>query len=118
MIVIRLITESDRVVFLILWVIGMFAASIYLISVEYFDDSIQKTLEEVSEREADFGELMPDSEQVHEIVHARIRERHEELYAHYIEHWRESEQESSPENEQASLPETVSDTAPESEDEQ
>ena len=33
MILIRLITDSDRVVFMILWVVGMFAASIYLISV-------------------------------------------------------------------------------------
>ena len=88
MILIRLITDSDRVVFMILWVIGMFAISIYLISVEYIDDSIRKTLEEVSDRETDFGELLPDSEQVRERVHSRIHERHDEIQAHYKEHRR------------------------------
>ena len=88
MILIRLITDSDRVVFMILWVVGMFAASIYLISVEYIDDSIQKTLEEVSDREADFGELLPDSEQMRERVHSHIQERHEEIKAHYKDHRR------------------------------
>ena len=83
MILIRYITDSDRVVFMILWVVGMFAASIYLISVEYIDDSIQKTLEEVSEREADFGELLPDSSQVRERVQSRIQERHEEIQSYY-----------------------------------
>ena len=81
-------------VLMILWVVGMFAASIYLISVEYIDDSIQKTLEEVSEREADFGVLLPDSEQVREKVHSHIHERHEEIQAHYLDHWRERTPES------------------------
>ena len=88
MILIRLITDSDRVVFMILWVVGMFAASVYLISVEYIDDSIQKTLEDVSEREADFGELLPDSAQVRERVQSRIQERHEEIQAYYKDHLR------------------------------
>ena len=88
MILIRLITDSDRVVFMILWVVGMFLISIYLISVEYIDDSIRKTLEEVSDRETDFGELLPDSEQVRERVHSRIHERHDEIQAHYKEHRR------------------------------
>ena len=79
MILIRLITDSDRVVFMILWVVGMFAISIYLISVEYIDDSIRKTLEDVSDREAEFGELLPDSEEVREKVHSRIQERHDEI---------------------------------------
>ena len=34
MILIRMTTDSDRVVFMILWVVGMFASSIYLISVD------------------------------------------------------------------------------------
>ena len=116
MILIRLITDSDRVVFMILWVVGMFIISIYLISVEYIDDSIRKTLEEVSDREADFGVLLPDSEQVREKVqtrlqekheeiqshiqerqeeiHSHIQEKHEEIHAHYMEHRREKAPES------------------------
>ena len=85
MILIRLMTDSDRVVFLILWVIGMFAASIYLISVEYIDDSISKTLEDVSDRETYMGELLPDSEVVREKVQSRIQEKHEEVHSHIQE---------------------------------
>ena len=116
MILIRLITDSDRVVFMILWVVGMFIISVYLISVEYIDDSIRKTLEDVSDREADFGVLLPDSEQVREKVqtrlqekheeiqshiqerqeeiHSHIQEKHEEIHAHYMEHRREKAPES------------------------
>ena len=94
MILIRLITDSDRVVFMILWVVGMFAASIYLISVEYIDDSIQKTLEEVSDREADFGELLPDSEEVRVKVQSRIQEKQEELQALYADRRRKQAPES------------------------
>ena len=94
MILIRLITNSDRVVFMILWVVGMFVISIYLISVEYIDDSIRKTLEEVSDREADFGELLPDSGQVREKVQSRIQEQQEKMHFRYVNHWREKAPES------------------------
>lgn len=116
MILIRLITNSDRVVFMIIWVIGMFVISIYLIGVEYLDDAVRKTLEEVSEREADMGVLFPDSEQMRELVQsrihgkqdeiqiriqekqgeiqARIQEKQGEIQARYIDHWRVNEPES------------------------
>lgn len=116
MILIRLITNSDRVVFMIIWVIGMFVISIYLIGVEYLDDAVRKTLEEVSEREADTGVLFPDSEQMRELVQsrihgkqdeiqiriqekqgeiqARIQEKQGEIQARYIDHWRVNEPES------------------------
>ena len=94
MILIRLITDSDRVVFMILWVVGMFAASIYLISVEYIDDSIQKTLEEVSEREADFDDLLPDSVAVREMVQSRIQGGQEEIKARYFDRRRSKAPES------------------------
>lgn len=94
MILIRMITNSDRVVFMILWVVGMFVISIYLISVEYIDDSIRKTLEEVSDREADFGELIPDSEQVRERVQSRIQVKQEEIQARYMDHRRNKAPES------------------------
>ena len=87
MIMVRWITDSDRVVFMILWVLGMFAISIYLIGVEYIDDSLQKTLSEVSERESDFDDLLLNSEQVHKMVHYLIREHQDVIHAHYVEHW-------------------------------
>jgi hypothetical protein len=74
MILIRLITDSDRVVFMILWVVGMFIISIYLISVEYIDSSLNKTLVEVTEREMEFSELLPDTEEMREIIHERLTE--------------------------------------------
>ena len=79
MIVVRWLTNSDRVVFMLFWIFGMFAIAIYLIGIEYIDDSIQKTLEEVTDRESDFDELMPDSAQMREIVHNRIKEKKSEL---------------------------------------
>jgi hypothetical protein len=75
MIFIRWMTDSDRVVFMVIWVVGMFAASIYLISVEYIDDSLRKTLEEVTERETSFGELIPDSDAVRGMIYERLNER-------------------------------------------
>lgn len=75
MIFIRWMTDSDRVVFMVIWVIGMFAASIYLVSVEYIDDSLRKTLEEVTERETSFGELIPDSDAVRGMIYERLNER-------------------------------------------
>ena len=75
MIVIRRITESDRASFLIIWVIGMFAISIYLIGVEYIDTTLAKTLEEFTERDAEWDVLIPDSESVMDMVQTRIDDR-------------------------------------------
>ena len=74
LILIRLLTDSDRVVFLIIWVLCMFAVCTYLISIEFIDDSLRKTLEEGTEREADFGELIPDSCEVHNRIHEHVHE--------------------------------------------
>ena len=69
------LTDSDKIVFLIIWVICMFVISIYLITIEYIDDSIQKTLEDVTDRETEFDELFTGTEQIEE----RINERHERI---------------------------------------
>ena len=119
MILIRLITNSDRVVFMILWVVGMFAISVYLISVEYIDDSIRKTLEDVSDREADFGVLLPDSEQVREKVQTRLQEKHEEIQSHIQERHEEIQSHIQEKHEEihAHYKELRREKAPESEDE-
>jgi hypothetical protein len=120
MILIRLITNSDRVVFMILWVVGMFAISVYLISVEYIDDSIRKTLEDVSDREADFGVLLPDSEQVREKVQTRLQEKHEEIHSHIQEKHEEIQSHIQEKHEEihAHYMEHRREKAPESEDEE
>ena len=119
MILIRLITDSDRVVFMILWVVGMFIISIYLISVEYIDDSIRKTLEDVSDREADFGVLLPDSEQVRAKVQTRLQEKHEEIQSHIQERHEEIQSHIQEKHEEihAHYKELRREKAPESEDE-
>lgn len=65
------LTGSDKIVFLIIWVICMFIICIYLISIEYIDDSIRKTLEEVTDSEAGFDELIADSGAIEERLAAR-----------------------------------------------
>ena len=74
LIIIRLLTDSDRVVFLIIWVLCMFAICSYLISIEFIDDSLKKTLEDVTEKEADFGVLIPDSAEVRNRIHEHVAE--------------------------------------------
>ena len=49
----------------------MFVICVYLISIEYIDDSVKKTLEEVTEREANFDKLFMDSEKLEERINAR-----------------------------------------------
>ena len=86
--IIRNLTESDKVLFLIIWVICMFAVCIYLISIEYIDDTVKKTLEEVTDREADFDVLFVDGDKIeekiaarHDRIQRRIRSLHEERIA-------------------------------------
>ena len=78
---IRWMTDSDKVVFLIIWIIIMFVLSAYLISIEYLDYTIEETLRDVTDTEADFGELLPRPELRRGDLHERIRERFTELRA-------------------------------------
>ena len=39
---IRWLTDSDKIVFLVIWVICMFAISAYLVSIEYYDNTIHR----------------------------------------------------------------------------
>ena len=87
---IRWMTDSDKIVFLIIWVVIMFALSAYLISIEYLDNSIESTLQEVTDTEAEFDGLLPRPD-----LQDRIRERLAEKRAE-----RQSEKQSSPESEE------------------
>ena len=51
LVIIRLLTESSRVVFLILWIISMFVAAAFLIFVAFVDRQLQDTLNELSQTE-------------------------------------------------------------------
>lgn len=51
LIIIRLLTDSSRVVFLLIWILTMFVAASFLIFVAYVDRQLQDTLNELSESE-------------------------------------------------------------------
>lgn len=51
LVLIRLLTDGDKVVFLIIWVIIMFTAAVYLIGIEYLDESIKKKLSDITDKE-------------------------------------------------------------------
>jgi hypothetical protein len=85
LITVRWLTDSDKVVFLILWIVFMFGISAYLIGVEYLDDSIQKTLEEVTREEIGFDGLYLRPEQIQERIHEKSSERQEMLREHLEE---------------------------------
>lgn len=51
LIIIRLLTDSSRVVFLLIWILTMFVAAAFLIFVAFVDRQLQDTLNELSESE-------------------------------------------------------------------
>ena len=77
--VIRWITDSDKIVFLIIWVFIMFAVAAYLISIEYIDSQVEEVLREVTDSEEGFDDLLsrPENRRIdlHERIRARIESR-------------------------------------------
>lgn len=53
---IRWLTDSDKVVFLMIWIFCMFAIAAYLISVEYLDETIRKRFGPDAAEDAEEGE--------------------------------------------------------------
>lgn len=51
-------TDSNKVVFLILWIVSLFALASYLIFVEYMDYNLQEKLNEISEEEHEVDTLL------------------------------------------------------------
>ncbi len=64
---VRWLTDSDKVLFLMIWILCLFALSAYLIGVEYLDHSIRKKLDEMTERESEFGGLLEPSRRAERI---------------------------------------------------
>lgn len=65
-----LVTESSKVIFLILWIVSLFGISFYLIAVEYMDYNLQKKIKEFTgDEDAEFDGLLGDDlMQVHETL--------------------------------------------------
>ena len=66
------LTSSSKIVFLIVWVLCMFALSAWLITVEYIDHKVLRALEEAADTELEFDELLPELEGP---IRTRIAER-------------------------------------------
>lgn len=56
----RRLTDSDKVVFLLIWVFCMFALCAYLIGLEYLDDLIKKNVKDMLDKEEINGEDVYD----------------------------------------------------------
>ncbi len=54
------LTGSNKVIFLILWIVSLFALSIYLIVVEYMDYNLQEKIMELKGEEGDLQAVTPD----------------------------------------------------------
>lgn len=53
------LTGSNKVIFLILWIVSLFALSIYLIVVEYMDYNLQEKIMELKGEEGDIEAVTP-----------------------------------------------------------
>lgn len=76
MIFLLFVTESSKVIFLILWIVSLFVIASYLIAVEYMDYNLQKKIKEFTgDEDAEFDGLLGDDlMQVHETL-KRIKQR-------------------------------------------
>lgn len=74
---IRWLTHSDKIAFLLIYVICLFAVGIYLIAIEYLDDQIWKTLRSMTDSEADFNSLIVDRRWVSQKVNRAVRKHKE-----------------------------------------
>ena len=70
--IVRWLTDSDKMVFLLLWIFSLFALAAFLIGVEYLDSSIQKTLKEMTNREEEFDDLLTPQKQIPGKIKERV----------------------------------------------
>ena len=72
---IRWMTDSDKTVFLMIWVLCMFVLSVYLVSVEYLDHVLQKRIKGMSNSEEDYDSLLNGEEIIPDKVRERVRDK-------------------------------------------
>lgn len=61
------VTQGEKVIILLLWIITMFALAAYLITVEYLNYELKKKLQSITQTEHDF---FPDSLEIVDAVDA------------------------------------------------
>lgn len=72
---IRWMTDSDKTVFLMIWVLCMFVLYVYLVSVEYLDHVLQKRIKGMSNSEEDYDSLLNGEEIIPDKVKERVRDK-------------------------------------------
>ena len=65
---IRWMTDSDKTVFLFVWVLCMFIVAAYLVSVEYLDHVLQRKLKDLTDGDEEFDSLLDGEELVTRIT--------------------------------------------------
>ena len=74
--IVRWLTDSDKMVFLLVWIFSLFALAAFLIGVEYLDSRIQKTLREMTNREEEFDDLLGPHKSIPGKIKGRVAELH------------------------------------------
>ena len=72
---IRFMTDSDKTVFLIIWVFCMFILAAYLVSVDYLDNVIYKKLKDMTDGREELDGLLDSGAIIPPAVRDRIKDR-------------------------------------------
>ena len=85
--ILLLLTQSSKLVFLILWIVSLFILATYLIFVEYSDDKLQQKLSEISNREQAERDALIGSgiAQVEERIRTVIKDKELEVFKEQAE---------------------------------
>ena len=70
---IRWLTDSDKIVFLIIWILCMFAVCAYLVSVEYLDHVLQKRLHGLTGRDEEYDSLLDGQDFIPSELKEKVR---------------------------------------------
>lgn len=85
--ILLLLTQSSKLVFLILWIVSLFILAAYLIFIEYSDDKLQQKLSEISNREQAERDALIGSgiAQVEERIRTVIKDKELEVFKEQAE---------------------------------
>ena len=72
---VRWLTDSDKTVFLIIWVIFMFLISILLVGIEYSDHTLYRRIKQMTGTDAEYDTLVDGQDVVSDKVKEKIRDR-------------------------------------------
>lgn len=89
--ILLLLTQSSKLVFLILWIVSLFILAAYLIFIEYSDDKLQQKLSEISNREQAERDALIGSgiAQVEERIRTVIKDKELEVFKEQAEEQQE-----------------------------